>query len=418
MRMRCFLLLATLAACAGTDDPAGDDGGSSTDGTPGADGTDGADGTSGGDGADGTSDGADGTEDTGSPDPLQQPCESGEDGTVGEVALREFSSTVTWTVDYDATAEAAGGEDCSYTRTYTGTEQQGFEHLCPDCEAVFRGTAVMDPLGTDCYASLIGSTEFSLERTEWWGVSEGGRLFRTGRDQGVLGELATFSGGEGDTLPVGWDSEGDAAMGGAYAFTAAGSILWTPGTTTAPDFWGPRAAPYACGWECSDPGDLGGDFELSEGGVLPNTRLLDQCGEWVDLHDFAGSYVVVDLSQFDCPPCRNMAEQEEDFLEDMREAGIPVRVLTLMGNGLSDPRGTPDSSTVDAWVSTYGLTDPVLYDRGYGMAVLASYIEEAAGSSLGFPAWAVFNPDLQAIGGGIGFSSWDSVEAIIVDDRD
>ena len=69
-------------------------------------------------------------------------------------------------------------------------------------------------------------------------------------------------------------------------------------------------------------------------------------------------------------------------------------------------------------MSTHGLTDPVLYDRGYGMAVLADYIEEADGSSLGFPAWAVFTPDLEAIGGGIGFSSWDSVAAIIDDDRE
>ena len=56
-------------------------------------------------------------------------------------------------------------------------------------------------------------------------------------------------------------------------------------------------------------------------------------GESVDLWDFYGSYLVIDSSQSDCGPCRSMAETEHEFVEQMQTAGIPVRVVTLLGNG-------------------------------------------------------------------------------------
>ncbi|MFO0006403.1 MAG: redoxin domain-containing protein, partial [bacterium] len=108
--------------------------------------------------------------------------------------------------------------------------------------------------------------------------------------------------------------------------------------------------------------------------MIPNARLEDQCGEGVDLWDFYGSYLVLDSSQSDCGPCRSMAAGAEAFAEEMREAGIPVRLVTLMGNGLSDPYGTPEPALVQAWVDEYGLTEPVLRDTGWAYAYFAQYM--------------------------------------------
>jgi len=49
---------------------------------------------------------------------------------------------------------------------------------------------------------------------------------------------------------------------------------------------------YACGWAHNDPGDLQATGS-SEGDIVTNIALIDQCMEDVDLWDFAGSYVML-----------------------------------------------------------------------------------------------------------------------------
>lgn len=49
---------------------------------------------------------------------------------------------------------------------------------------------------------------------------------------------------------------------------------------------------YACGWAHNDPGDLQSDGN-SEGNVVANMALIDQCLDEVELWDFAGSYVML-----------------------------------------------------------------------------------------------------------------------------
>jgi len=54
----------------------------------------------------------------------------------------------------------------------------------------------------------------------------------------------------------------------------------------------PDTVCYACGWPKNNPGDLtptGSDI----GDVMDNISLVDQCGDWVDFHDFAGEYHIV-----------------------------------------------------------------------------------------------------------------------------
>jgi hypothetical protein len=91
----------------------------------------------------------------------------------------------------------------------------------------------------------------------------------------------------------------------------------------------------------------------------------------------------------------------------MRAEGIPVRVVTLLGNGLSEPYGTPNDATMNAWISDFEAEDPVLADEGWAYALLPAYFEATTGEDFGFPAWIVLNPQLQIICGQVGFSTWD-----------
>jgi hypothetical protein len=231
-----------------------------------------------------------------------------------------------------------------------------------------------------------------------------------------MGSLATLSelSGDGEEVPVGWSSVSALTDGGEMALSAEGVVAWAADPTTVlEDPFGPRAAPYACGWECNDPGDLTGVYPLALGAVVPDFRLADQCDEPVSLWDFYGSYVVLDAAQSDCGPCRAMAEESEAFKAEMRTQGIPVRLVSLLGNGLADVTSTPSEATQDAWVSTFELSEPVLRDAGWSYALFPDFIEETTGEGMGYPAWVVVAPDMTVLQGNVGFSSWEAVGDII-----
>lgn len=350
--------------------------------------------------------------------PLQAACETGEPGEVASLPSVRLTSTITWSLDFDADAEALGSEDCSYTRTFEGVQRFGWEHLCPDCDFIARGDATMVD-GFDCFSQISSSP--AEVRTELWAIEDGTKLHRSGRDQfpmpTVLAELSATS-EAGEEVAVSWASEDNAlSAGGTFDLGATGSLAWAVDEALLQDDpWGPRAAPYACGWECEDPGDLVGVSPMAVGEVIPNGRFRDQCGEMVDLWDFHGSYLVIDASQSDCGPCRSMADTHGPFVEQMRAEGVPVRVITLMGNGLSATWETPSQDTVDAWVAAYGLTDPVLADSAWTLSYFPTFIDGYSGEDYGYPAWIVVDPSLRPIHGNVGFSSWEAVSDVIMAD--
>ena len=271
--------------------------------------------------------------------------------------------------------------------------------------------------GLDCYSQIV--SEPTESRIEMWGIA-GDALHRSGSSQAPMGELATFEGSkveEGWSAAIGWASDYELTDGGNMNLSAAGTMTWGEDDAHVyPDPWGPRSNAYTCEWECNDPGDLAADYELVLGNTIPNARLEDACGESVDLWDFYGSYLVIDSSQSDCGPCRSMAETEHEFIEQMQAAGIPVRVVTLLGNGLGDPTGTPDQETFDAWVSDFDLTEPVLKDKGYAYALFPSFFSDTYGDAFGYPAWLVVTPEMKLLYGNVGFSSWDNVAEVIEED--
>ncbi len=79
---------------------------------------------------------------------------------------------------------------------------------------------------------------------------------------------------------------------------------------------------YACGWQHADPGGLGplGD---EEGDTLANMNMIDQCGESVSMHDFAGAYHILFMTTEWCGACLSEAsELRQRTIDFVDESGL------------------------------------------------------------------------------------------------
>lgn len=331
----------------------------------------------------------------------------GTDTELGDANAIALSGSVTWTLEFDEDAEATGAFDCSYTREVTAEGVLDQEYVCPECTHIAVGTGVLDAL--DCIEQISSVTD--LENTEVWGFSDT-TFYRTSREQYPLSELAEVSGvAEGTDIALSWESEYELTDGGNMVLTATGSFSYET-SVVRDDPWPERTEDYACGWP-RQPIEGERSYPLTEGEVVPNVMLEDQCGEDVALWDLAGRWIVLDSTQSDCGPCQSMARGAEDFVADMEAQGYDVMVVSLLGNGLADPFGTPDEETHQEWVEAFELTDPVLADRGYAYALFPEYLE-TLGEDFGYPAWVVIDPEMQLVTGNVGFSSWSTVEDLII----
>jgi hypothetical protein len=331
---------------------------------------------------------------------------------VEDIPALDVVGEVTWTLDFDETAEGNGYGDCSYTRTYVGTQVLDRPWLCDGCSVQAEGEATIID-GEDCLA-LISSS--GTVRTEMWGWDEDEGFYRAGHEHGRMGQLTgpvdnsfDYDAGEAELT---W--EGDLTLSddrGTGLLTASGTMTWAPGETLIAELWAAeRAAPYSGGWPQNDPGTLENDWGPAIGETLPNFRLQDQCLDRLDLWDLHGSYTIVEVSQYNCGPCQVMAETAGEFQSDMAAEGIDVQFVTLHGNGLSDSYSSPPESIINDWTAAFGNHGPVIYDRGYGIAMAYSLIEDY---SLSFPAWFIVDENFTVIHAQTGFGDWSTAEAII-----
>jgi hypothetical protein len=319
-----------------------------------------------------------------------------------------LTGQATWTLIFDEEAEANGFFDCSYSRSFEGLQYLDQPYLCADCEVQTGGTATMTE-GEDCFAQISSAGPV---RYEAWGFSQEG-FFRSSPENQRLGELSEITlAEEGGETPIGWVSDYDITEGGTMNLAAEGSFSWSVDPETQLEIPGSgHSGPYTCGWPQNDPGDLELDYTLADGSVFPNVHLRDQCGEQLSIWDLYGRYLIFDNTQPDCAPCRNMAESAEAFVDQMAGQGVEVMMVSLMGNGLSEPWVEPSEEMVDAWVDAYGIEDPVLADRGFGYGLMPPYFD----FDYGFPAWMIVAPDMTLIVGNVGFTSWDPMESIILE---
>jgi peroxiredoxin len=318
---------------------------------------------------------------------------------------KTLSGDITWKVTFDAEAQAAGATDCSYTRHYEGSEDTSAAWLCPECEVMFLADVKMTAGQTDCFPQ-VSTTSPSI--TEWIGYGAG--KFWRGVGGPMTGQGAATVGATMVTM-ANVVPPAAAPKGGMLGFDVTGAL--TPGEKEGDprNGWIPPAT-YACGWPKADPPAYTGKYALKVGDTLPDGLFHDACGETVRLHDFKGSYLIVDMSAVDCPPCKAMAGAEEQFIADMAAQGIKVNVITLLAPSLNNVVGLTTTKTLSAWITKYQLKTPVLADRGWGLSTFGV----AIGDMVGYPSLALVDPNLKVLQFESGFGSFDTYKTAILAD--
>jgi hypothetical protein len=333
----------------------------------------------------------------------------GTGGTGGTINPGDGRMTITgdatWDVTFDATAQSNGATNCSYTRHYEGVQDQSAPWLCPSCDVMFRATVQMTAGQQDCFVQ-VSDTPPAPE--EWVGYG-GGNWWR-GRG-GPMSEqgTATVTATTVDIANSVQDLE--AMVGGTLGFDITGAFALGEELGDPMHGWVAENS-YTCSWPKAAPPEYTGNYLLTVGQPLPDGLFRDRCDEVVRLHDFKGAYLVIDMSAIDCPPCQNMASQEAQFETDMAAQSIEVHVITMLAPALADPLGLTTTAMLENWTTTYGLTSPVLADRGWGLSMfLPALVDETA-----YPSWVIVDPDLLVVEMGVGFGGFAELETAILAD--
>lgn len=317
---------------------------------------------------------------------------------------RTLSGSVTWTVDFDADAEALGYVDCQYTRDYAELVEVVDEGwVCPSCRWMVAGEAEMTAGYQECYLQLDSADAVRVEQLGVGSVGGVDHFFRSGNDNVELADTESVVVDEAD-FDVAWESEGELGDGGSATLSATGHFTQaTSESVLVEDPRAPHTEPYACGWPLMNPGGPVESWAIVDGGVLPNARLMDACTERVDLWDFRGRYLVIDASSPNCGPCQAMAEGAEAFKAQMEAECLHVELVTLLNQELSAVNLPADGLTLVAWKQEFGLSSPVLADKGYGYALFPDYLSPGE-TGMSLPSTVVVGPDGRVIGGATGFS--------------
>lgn len=318
-----------------------------------------------------------------------------------------LTGQVTWNVDFDETAEAAGFTDCAYSRSYIGQEDRSAPWLCPYCEIPFRADVTMSEGYEACYGQIADTPP---EAAEWLGFGDS-VFYRTiygpylAGDQGAVTESV-----DGITTvnhPEPYEIEG----GGSFQFTVEGQFAFGEGPFDPMNGW-VAADPYQCGWPKRDAPRYEGPWTAEIGGTLPDGLFTAQCGDTVRLHDLLDGWLIVDVSAADCGPCRQMAEGEAAFLAEMRQS-VDIHMVTLLAPSLSEPLEPATTALLMQWNNTYDLHEPVLSDRGYGVWVVGKMV----GESFGYPTTLLVAPGGTIVDVHVGFGGWEELETQILASR-
>lgn len=95
---------------------------------------------------------------------------------------------------------------------------------------------------------------------------------------------------------------------------------------------------------------------------VPNMVVTDQFGKTVELEQFFGNVILVNLSAGWCGPCRSAAAQNETLYRSMADDGFLFFSLMIGDNRNSFEVDDPDF--LRSWADAYGLTSPVVKESG------------------------------------------------------
>jgi len=152
------------------------------------------------------------------------------------------------------------------------------------------------------------------------------------------------------TNPLASDTDGDGYSDSAEL--AAGSdptdgFNWPEGDCNWPDFSDEAAADgiTETGWAFGD--------------TIPNFEVIDRHEQTLNLYQYYGFVIVLDISAGWCNPCRAVAGGAEDFYQEFKAQGFTLIHIMLHGNDDGIPS---DAQFLTEWTEEYGLTFPVTRD--------------------------------------------------------
>ena len=157
----------------------------------------------------------------------------------------------------------------------------------------------------------------------------------------------------------------------------------------APDTASPPSGPYGPEnqWPHADAADVPAGLEgtgFENGDTAHNFMMLDQHGDLVELYQFYGYVVVLDVIAEWCHLCEEMAPEGQAAWEELGDEGLVYITVILEDAG----SGPPGDEVMGRWAETFGLTHPVVSDLS---GEQRGYVTD------GYPAVVVIDRDMSII---------------------